>query len=1274
VHWLDPKTLVDAPAREDTPEIYSDDRVYGGPLPALAAGAVAEEETITRDNAPEFAHGLVRRYRFGGMTPTLQTRLTVELPAAMPFRHTARLLPQLQIRKEDAGERVRYTFWHGKMAAGKRLPPMLPFDEPPVAMVEFSTGESWAAVAAGYSAMAEPRILVSDVAKMAAEARKGAASEQVVARLLARLHKDVRYTGVEFGIARLIPQLPAETLQRKYGDCKDKAAVMIAMLRSAGIPAYMALLNTGPGFDVSDEHPGMGLFDHAIVYVPGPPALWIDATAEFHRAGALPTFIQGRKALVIQPGTTGLLRIPDARPEDNLVRETREFYLAEHGPARIVETTEPRGTYEADYRSSFSGTPSKEERTYLEDYAKSMYLAEGIEGYDRGEAADLDKPFRLRIEVKRGRRGATDLNEALMAIRVESIFDRLPDWFRSTDKELREQEEEEEGEEATEEEAEPKKDEPPRTSDFVFEPFITEWRYRVAPPAGFRLRSVPESKTMTLGPAVFTREFEETPQGEVRAVLRLDTKKARYTAEEAKALRTAVLELRKSDAQFVTFVHQGFALIKEGKVREGLDAYEAVKATNPKEATHRLRLADMLLQVGLAERAREEAREATRLAPDSWLGYNTLAWILQHDLIGRRFAKGFDREGAIAAYRKARELAPKEKDLRANLAILLEHDGEGRRYTPQAGLDEAIAEYRAMKELDEEYAAQYDDNLLPAMLYAGRFADLKSKATELPATPTRTAQLLAATAALEGVPAAVELARRATSGGRENSTALVTAASMLTHLRRYKEAAEMFTAGAQGSGNPAELLQQAEVFRRARRIEEIRFPPTDPRYPVLRLFEVAFAKRDLTELLSNFSKHARPADAQEDSPEMRQMRRSFGSVRRALEQSGVPLPTLVDLIAGNISYTVEGDDAGGYRIRFTVPGSPPSTAYVTREEGEYRLLAVSDDVSSIGYEALERLERGDLNGARRWLDWAREHVQRGGGEDAFSGSPFPHLWTKGDAAEAAAMRAAAAALAAGARKDARVTAELEAALEATGDNTRKLTIQWAQALAAQRSLDWERLRTLAEEMMAAHPRSDTAFGLAARAYSMLKLWAPWQKAIEQRLARDPEDLSIIASRSELEAFRGDMRAARQVLKPLIEQGRAPANILNSYAWYALYLDQIDDESVEIARRSNQETRSNSYAILHTLACLYAEIGRTAEARELLLKGIDAGGLDEPDSAIWYGLGRVAEQYGDEKAALAAYQRVTLEEGEPEPISTWALAQKRLRALNETRPTVKSGGD
>ena len=86
------------------------------------------------------------------------------------------------------------------------------------------------------------------------------------------------------------------------------------MLRSAGISATLALLQTGPGRDVNAALPGMGMFDHAIVYVPASGSdadLWIDATAQYSEVGTLPWMDYGRWALVVSEKTESLQQIPD---------------------------------------------------------------------------------------------------------------------------------------------------------------------------------------------------------------------------------------------------------------------------------------------------------------------------------------------------------------------------------------------------------------------------------------------------------------------------------------------------------------------------------------------------------------------------------------------------------------------------------------------------------------------------------------------------------------------------------------------------------------------------------------------------------------------------------------------------------------------------------------------------------------------------------------------------------------------------------------------------
>jgi transglutaminase-like putative cysteine protease len=148
----------------------------------------------------------------------------------------------------------------------------------------------------------------------------------------------------------IVPHRPAETWARRYGDCKDQAALLVALLRTAGIPASIALLFSGTGGDLDPALPGFEQFNHAIVAVGEQSPLFIDPTDRFSPVGELPIADQGRLALVIDRSTTALVRTPSATSKDNRSAYEWEYTLREHGPTRVVETTTVSGSPAAAYR------------------------------------------------------------------------------------------------------------------------------------------------------------------------------------------------------------------------------------------------------------------------------------------------------------------------------------------------------------------------------------------------------------------------------------------------------------------------------------------------------------------------------------------------------------------------------------------------------------------------------------------------------------------------------------------------------------------------------------------------------------------------------------------------------------------------------------------------------------------------------------------------------------------------------------------------------------
>ena len=208
-------------------------------------------------------------------------------------------------------------------------------------------------------ALTNDKLRTADVQPLLAKLNlKDGTRNDVIRRIVTTLHKNVRYTGVEFGESSLIPQVPAETMKRKYGDCKDKATLLVAMLRAAGIPADLALLDAGSSRDLNPDLPGVGMFDHAIVYVPAAASsaeLWIDATAPYAQVGTLPWMDYSRSALIIADGTNALKKTPNLTADQNFHREKRIFTLPEYGNASIAEIDDEIGPEEADYRQYYSG-------------------------------------------------------------------------------------------------------------------------------------------------------------------------------------------------------------------------------------------------------------------------------------------------------------------------------------------------------------------------------------------------------------------------------------------------------------------------------------------------------------------------------------------------------------------------------------------------------------------------------------------------------------------------------------------------------------------------------------------------------------------------------------------------------------------------------------------------------------------------------------------------------------------------------------------------------
>jgi tetratricopeptide (TPR) repeat protein len=1264
-HMLDPKNINETPAHEGEYKIYSDGKRLHAPFPAISQGVVVEEEYSQRETEPLFAGGRAGWTTFGReQVPVQHSHLEFDFPSALPLRTATLLLPGVSPKRTEANGRTKLVYDIGRLDGIEDNDPNFPPDVARFPQVSYSTGVSWQALATEYSKIVDSRAnpaSVQSVVDALIAGKKTVAEKEAV--LLDYLDREVRYTGIEFGGNAINPHDPAETLAKKYGDCKDKATLLVTMLRAAGIPAYVALLNAGSRLDVPDALPGMGIFDHAIVYVPeiaasgaqpASPALWIDATDRYARLGQLPVADQGRMSLIARPESTALTQIPLSESRDNVLVEFRTMTLSENGPAAIVEKTQPKGVYESRYRSFYADKPDKETRDNLSQYVKAQYVSDNLTTVERTDPGDLSRQFELTIGCDKAKRGYTSLTGAEAAIRLEALFFRLP-------------------EELTRKEDTAKKnkkdDSAPRTADWeLVEPYSVDMNYRIVPPPGFVAKELPANTTISLGPATLIEEFSTAKDNAVLAHINFNTAKRRYTVAEATELRNKVADITSGPAIVVSFEPEAEVLMREGKVREALASYRALVTMHPSEAVHHLQVANLLLEAGMGEAARSEARLAVKLEPKSATAQKVLAEILKHDLVGRNLRAGSDLPGAEAAFRAAAQLDPDDNSTQGDLAILLEYDSVGRRYSRESHLKDAIVEY---KKLGQDKLSDLDltNNLAYAEFYAGDFSNACTDAQAL--NPQPKALIAACVAAQQGSKAGMaEVNKRVTDDSAFKDTAH-TAGEMLMNVRKYPLAAEFLQAGVAGD-NAEQAVSLASLLRDARPHEDLQFANT-PQDTVKHFFllsmEPSITEAKLDTLLS---RNARAVMALQNADEKKKELEAGRNLNSQLAREGTFLDVTVDILAQAFDPKIEGADETGYRLKVQVPGGSNMTFFVVKEDGQYRLLDTDQDPNAIALEMLDRIQAGDLRGAKVLLDWLREDVHLEGGDDPLGGPVFPRFWTRGAAPDANRMKLAAAAILVGTRPTVeRGVAVLEPALKAATTERDRQNIQLALSAAYFTQQNFKGLVEVSGALLSQVPESRLAFLNNVEALIGLARYDDAMKLCDDRLKLLENDPDALRSKTNVESARGNYTAALTWLKKLSDLGHEDGELMNETAWLALYTGHIDQKDVAAGIKATQLAKDNPH-ILHTLACLYAMTGKTTEARDLLLRSMDDLNLDEPNDDYWYAFGLIAEQYGERDTAIADYHKLEKPKNILEvPTSSYKLAQMRLEALGAAKPAASS---
>ncbi len=108
----------------------------------------------------------------------------------------------------------------------------------------------------------------------------------------------IRYIADERGMNAIVPRSPSFIIDKRYGDCKDRASLVSAIAQEYGLKVRMALVSTDHVAEFDKPH--MGLFNHVIcAYQNNDSTIFFDPTSKYMEFGNIPEYLVGAKALIL---------------------------------------------------------------------------------------------------------------------------------------------------------------------------------------------------------------------------------------------------------------------------------------------------------------------------------------------------------------------------------------------------------------------------------------------------------------------------------------------------------------------------------------------------------------------------------------------------------------------------------------------------------------------------------------------------------------------------------------------------------------------------------------------------------------------------------------------------------------------------------------------------------------------------------------------------------------------------------------------------------------
>ncbi len=300
--------------------------------------------------------------------PLVKIALKDEIPGTVEFTE----------EKSEQSDKIIYTW------IVNDVPRM--FDEPDmptrytvVQRLLVSTMKEWEDLSKWYWDLCLPRLKTTPEMKTKAKelVADATTTQEKIDAVFNFVSQDIRYMGIttEDEAPGYEPHDVSLTFSNRYGVCRDKAALLAAMLRDVDVEAFPVIIMAGPK---KDEEVPQPFFNHAVTAALGDDGEYIlmDSTDE-NTKDIFPTYLQNMSYIVARPEGETLLTSPIIPAEDNLLKITSTGSLDKLGNLEAKSSMVFEGINDTIYRGYFTKIKPEERKRFFEGHIKkSMPTAE----------------------------------------------------------------------------------------------------------------------------------------------------------------------------------------------------------------------------------------------------------------------------------------------------------------------------------------------------------------------------------------------------------------------------------------------------------------------------------------------------------------------------------------------------------------------------------------------------------------------------------------------------------------------------------------------------------------------------------------------------------------------------------------------------------------------------------------------------------------------------------------------------------------------------------